>query len=56
MKKYKVSVVRISYAFMITEVEAENESDANQIAIDEAVDFVFSEYSAEYQIAYTEEI
>ena len=56
MKKYKVSIVRIAYAFRVIEVEANDESDANDIAIEEAGNLDFSESSSEYQVDYTEEI
>jgi hypothetical protein len=47
--KYKVSVTRISYASKEFEVEAENEIEAKNNALDKAYNTVFSEDSADYE-------
>lgn len=48
MKKYSVDVCRIGYAYATIEVEAENETDAMELAVEQAGDYEFSEKDAEY--------
>lgn len=55
MKKYNVQLVRISYGFNIIEIEAENEDEARDKAIDVAGDYNYSESSAEYEIDFINE-
>ena len=47
--KYKVSVTRISYASNEFEVEAENEIEAKNNALDKAYNTVFGEDNADYE-------
>ena len=47
--KYKVSVTRISYASKEFEVEAENEMEAKNNALDKAYNTVFGEDGADYE-------
>ena len=49
MKKYTVPVARIGYSMMDIEVEAENEEEAIEKAIEEAGNHVFSEHSSDYE-------
>lgn len=49
--KYKINVCRIGYAFATIEVEAENQEQAEALAIEEAPNHDFSEKDADYQIA-----
>ena len=49
MKKYSVSITRIGYAHTTFEVEAENEADAQEKAMDQAGDYDFSEGDADYE-------
>jgi hypothetical protein len=48
MAKYTVSVVRTAYACMDIEVEAENEKEAREKALEEAGNHVFNEHDADY--------
>lgn len=49
MKKYSVSITRIGYAHTTFEVEAENEADAQEKAMDQAGNYDFSEVDADYE-------
>lgn len=49
MKKYEVSVTRIGYAHTTIEVEAENELEAKEKAIEMAGNYDFSEHDADYE-------
>ena len=49
--KYNIEVCRISYGFATIEVEAESLEQAEEIALDEAGNYEFSEKDAEYTIA-----
>ena len=44
MKKFKVSVVRIAYAVREIEVEAIDEKHAEEVALDTAGNYEFSEH------------
>jgi hypothetical protein len=55
-KKFKVSVVRISYANQDIEVIAEDSAEAEILAMEEAGNLSYSEHDAEYDINYIEEI
>lgn len=48
MKKYDVLISRTGYSSRRFEVEAENETEAEEKAMDMAVDYEFSEGDAEY--------
>lgn len=50
MKKFKVSVVRISYAVREIEIEAESEEAAKELALDEAGNYEFSEHNSDYEV------
>ena len=47
--KYKILVTRISYSSIEFDVEAENEVEARDKALDDAANTVFSEGSADYE-------
>lgn len=55
MKKFTVTVTRISYSSKEIEVEAENEDDAKEKALDEAGDHEFSEKDADYKVEHVNE-
>ena len=48
--KYEVEVTRISYATESFLIEADNEEQAQELAMDEAYNTSFDEDSADYQI------
>ncbi len=48
--KYEVEVTRISYATESFLIEADNEEQAKDLALDEAYNTSFDEDSAEYEI------
>lgn len=50
MIPFEVHVCRIGYAQRIFKVEADNEEEAKRKALNEAGNYVFSEYNADYQI------
>ncbi len=50
MKTFNVEVVRTGIGFRTIEVEANNQKEANEKALDEAGDHEFSEKSSEYAI------
>lgn len=50
MEKFKVPVVRIGYGFTTIEVEAKNQEEANEKALDQAGDHEYSEKTSEYQL------
>jgi hypothetical protein len=50
-KKYTISVVRIGYGFADIEVTAKSQQQAEEMALDKAGDYEFSEKDAEYKIA-----
>lgn len=56
MKKFKVTVCRIAYAFADIEVEAKDEKEARIIAWDESGDHNYSEKTVEYEPQHVEEI
>jgi hypothetical protein len=56
MKKFKVSVMRTSYAFCEYEVEAENIQKAQGIADEKAGNYEYSERAAEYEIDWIKEV
>ena len=57
MKTYKIEVVRISYGCRMVEVMANNLEEAEDIALDKAGDFIFTESSADYELSgLTEEV
>ena len=47
-KKFKVEVCRTSYGFNEVEVEAETPEEAEEIALEEAGNYLYSESHAEY--------
>jgi acyl-CoA hydrolase len=49
MAKFNVNVVRIGYASMDIEVEADTEELAKEKALDAAGNLLFSEHSSEYE-------
>jgi hypothetical protein len=49
-QKFTVPVVRIGYGFTNIEVEATNQEEAEQLALDEAGDHEYSEKSSEYEV------
>jgi len=48
--KYSVDVARTAYGFRTLEIEADNETEAREKALDIAGDFEYSEKSSEYSI------
>ena len=50
MPKFEVQVFRTSYSSRIIEVEAENEEEAKENALEEAGGYEFSEHDAEYTV------
>lgn len=48
--KYKIEVCRVGYSFRTIEVEADNEEQAEEIALDEAPNYEFSEKDADYSV------
>ena len=56
MPKYKVTVIRTSYASGTIEVEADNKKQAKQVALEEAGNHSYSGYDADYEILEVEEI
>jgi len=48
MKKFKVKVCRTSYSFNEIEVEAETPEEAEEIALEKAGNYLYSESNAEY--------
>lgn len=49
-RTFKVPVRRIGYSFKTIEVEAHSEEEAEEIALEEAGSYEFSESSSEYEI------
>lgn len=47
--QYEVNVCRIGYAHRTILVEAKNEEEAKDIAVDKAGDYEFSEHSSDYE-------
>jgi hypothetical protein len=56
MKKYNVSVVRVSYCSREIEVEASSEEEAGMLAVEKAGDYEFNEHDADYSVDDVEEI
>jgi hypothetical protein len=56
MPKYKVAITRIAYADFDVEIEAEDEEQAKNLAVNAACDSDLMECSAEYQVDYVKEI
>ncbi len=54
MNKYVVNVLRIGYGSLDLEVEADNEDEAVEIALDNAGNELFSENHSEYEVGYVE--
>jgi hypothetical protein len=50
MPKFEVQVFRTSYSSRMIEVEAENEEEAKENALEKAGDYEFSEKDAEYTV------
>lgn len=48
MPKYKVNVCRTGYANLLIPVEADTPEEAEQMAVDIAGDYEFSEHSSNY--------
>ena len=48
--KYDVEITRISYATVTFTVEAENEEQAQELAMNEAYNTSFDEDTAEYEV------
>ena len=49
MAKYRVSVVRIGYACHDIVVEAASKTEAEDLAVDKAGDFEFTEHASDYK-------
>ena len=49
MKKFKVKVCRTSYSFNEIEVEAETPEEAEEIALEKAGNYLYSESHADYK-------
>ena len=54
MNKYVVNVLRIGYGSLDLEIEADNEDEAVEIALDNAGNESFSEHHSEYESGYVE--
>lgn len=54
--KYKVNVIRTSYASVVIEVEAGNEWEAKEVALDEVEGYVFPEGDVYYDADYAEPV
>ena len=54
MNKYVVNVLRIGYGSLDLEVEADNEDEAVEIALDNAGNESFVENLSEYEVGYVE--
>ena len=54
-KKFVVTVCRTSYAFHDIEVEAKNETEANELALEDAGNHEYSEKTADYSTEGTRE-
>ena len=52
MPKFTVAVIRIGYACKDMEVEAANEEEAKEVALDHAGNESFSEHHSEYEVDY----
>lgn len=52
MPKFTVAVMRIGYACQDMEVEAANEEEAKEVALDHAGNESFSEHHSEYKVDY----
>jgi hypothetical protein len=53
MKKFEVVVTRTAFSAKTIEVEAENEEQARQKAVDEAGGYEFpTEYAADYEVEF----
>jgi hypothetical protein len=50
MSQYQIEVSRISYACLTLNIEADSQGEAEDKAMDEAGDHVFSEHSSEYSL------
>lgn len=48
--KFRIPVRRIGYSFKTIEVEAKNRKEAEEMALDNAGNYEFSESTAEYEI------
>lgn len=57
MAKFKVKVIRIGYSATTLEIEADNEEQAKDLAIDEAGGHEFpGEHSSDYEADYVEKV
>jgi|TARA_Y100000296_G_scaffold8585_1_gene10120 hypothetical protein len=54
MNKYVVNVLRIGYGSLDLEIEADNEDEAVEIALDNAGNESFVENLSEYEVGYVE--
>jgi len=54
MSKYYVEVTRISYARQTLEIDAESVSAAEELALEQAAEELFSTYESEYEISSVE--
>jgi len=50
MPKYKVTIIRTGYASLDIEMEAETQIEAEDKALEDAGNHLFSEHSSEYSI------
>ena len=48
--KYEVEILRIGYSSRTFEIEADNEEQAENLALEEAYNTGFDEYNADYEI------
>lgn len=57
MAKFKVKVTRIGYSATTIEIEAENEEQAKELAVDEAGGHEFpGEYASDYEADHIEKL
>lgn len=49
-QKFSIPVVRIGYGFKTIEVEADSQEEAEELALDEAGDYEYSEKESQYEI------
>jgi hypothetical protein len=50
MPKFQIPIIRSGFACRTIEVEAENQQEAEEKALDEAGDHEFSEHTSEYDV------
>lgn len=50
MPKFQIPIIRSGFGCKTIEVEAENQKEAEEKALDEAGDYEFSEHTSEYDV------